>query len=165
MVLAENATSGRTYECERHDLIPWDTLAKKEIMSMRQVPNWLRSAMDLTPRFRRGHSLHVPWEVQLALNDVLERVVAGPSRDLQSAGKACMPLLIDIAKSLLETFNEVHEKFCKQTGEAPLLYKKENVTSKWVSRFLLNWQWTWQATNTAGSYLADDSEIMKVTCL
>jgi hypothetical protein len=45
-----------------------------------------RKTLGLEPLFQRGHSRHMSYPVELALNDVLERIVAGPSRNLQTAG-------------------------------------------------------------------------------
>ena len=127
---------------------------------MRQLPDWLRKALGLEPRFRRGHSRHMPFPVELALNDVLERMVAGPSRNFQTAGTVKMKNILEAVHSLQTTWSEL----CKDhDATADFMSKEELVNSKWVQRFLQRWGWSLQASNTKGAYLADDSEVMHET--
>lgn len=39
--------------------------------------------------------------------------------------------------------------------------REDPINSKWVHKFLHRWQWSYQASNTKGSYLANDSEEME----
>ena len=130
---------------------------------MRQLPDWLRKALGLEPRFRKGSQRLVPFAVEAALNDVLERMVAGPNRNLQTAGVVKTNRLLEVAHSLQKTWHQLHAKHCEKTGEEPLAFKQDDVNSKWISRFLAKWGWSIQSSNTKGAYLADDSELMNET--
>lgn len=135
-------------------------MSKAESLGMRQLPDWLRKAIGLEPRFRGGSARLVPSAVEVALNDVLERMVAGPSRNLQTAGTVKTKKLLEVAHGLQKTWKELHAKHCEQTGEEPIPYKEEDVNVKWISRFLSKWGWTIQQSNTKGAYLPDDCETM-----
>ena len=39
--------------------------------------------------------------------------------------------------------------------------REDPINSKWVHKFLHRWQWSYQASNTKGSYLANDSKEME----
>lgn len=83
---------------------------------MKQLPDWLRRALNLPERFRRGHSLHVPWQVEATLNEVLEGMLAGFGRDLQAVTNLKMPVLIKTAQSIFDTWKTVMEKVAKDTS-------------------------------------------------
>jgi len=127
---------------------------------MRQLPDWLRKSLGLTERFRKGHARHVPMEVEMALNDTLERLVAGPNRNLQTAGTVKIAALVECAQELQEEWQKVHDEYCREHGQEPLVFRKEAVDSRWMYRFLERWQWSVRASNK-GAYLGDDSQIMQ----
>ena len=155
---------GRTYEAEHHEKIPWNMLSKADVLSMRQLPNWLRKALGLEERFSKGHEKRVPFAVEAALNEVLERLVAGPERDLQTAGKIKTANLLEVAKSLLATWTELHDEYCQEESAKPLRFAK-SVDRFWVHRFLHHWCWSVQASNTRGAYLPYECKLMEDTCL
>lgn len=95
---------------EKHHLIPWDLVPMKAKAEIKQLPDWLRRALALPERFRKGHSLHVPHEVEATLNDFLERMLAGPNRDLQSSANIKIPTLVKTAQQILDTWREASKK-------------------------------------------------------
>eukprot|EP00438_Fugacium_kawagutii_P012710 Skav228200 [mRNA] locus=scaffold704:266537:278731:- [translate_table: standard] len=146
-----------TYDLEKHHLIPWNLLSAKERATMKQLPDWLRRALDLPERFRRGYSLRVPWEVEATFNEVLEGMLAGFGRDLQSVTTLKMPILVKTAQTICDTWKTAMVK--DEGVEEPPLRSKD-IDGKWVHRFLHRWQWSYQASNTKGAFLADDSQEM-----
>lgn len=63
---------GRSYRREEWGKIPWDHMTVSDRHSIKQVPNWVRRAMGREERFVCGHERHLPWEVETALNEILE---------------------------------------------------------------------------------------------
>lgn len=80
---------------------------------MKQLPDWLRRALGLPERFRKGHSKQVPMEVEMTFNDILERMLSGHGRNLQSVGNLKMPTLVKTAQQVLETWKSCCEQLCK----------------------------------------------------
>ncbi|CAK9000257.1 Uncharacterized protein (Fragment), partial [Durusdinium trenchii] len=99
-------------------------------------------------------------EVESAFNEVLERMVAGSNRDLQSAAHLKIPVLVETAQSIQKKWKDTYRKKCEEE-HIPFLERQKPVDSKWVCRFLMRWQWSLQASNTKGAFLADDSQEMK----
>ncbi len=97
----------------------------------------------------------------MALNDTLERLVAGPNRNLQTAGTVKAASLVKVAQDLQNEWQKVHDEYSQQRGQKPLVFRKEEVNVKWLYRFFERWQWGVRASNTKGAYLGDDSQIMK----
>lgn len=151
----------RTYKAENHAIIPWDLLPVRERNDMKQLPDWLRRALSLPERYRRGHSMHVSREVEFAFNEVLERMVGGCNRDLQGASHLKMPVLLSTAQKIQAKWIEIYEQTCAESGATVDPERKKKLDRKWVYRFLSRWQWSYQESNTKGAYLADDSQEMK----
>ena len=103
----------RSYDAENHGSLPWDLMTKADRWSMKQVPDWLRRAMGLQPRFNKGHSLHIPFEVESCFNDVLERMLSGSTRDLQSASNLKMPVLVETAQRIQDKWKKIYSKACQ----------------------------------------------------
>lgn len=74
---------------------------------MKQLPDWLRRAMGLPDKFRRGHGKWVPWEVEAVLNQVLEQMLAGSGRDLQCTSTVKMKILMQTAQKIFDAWKEV----------------------------------------------------------
>ena len=129
-------------------------------MGMKQLPGFLRRALDLPERFRKGHALFMPIEVEECMNDVLERMVAGSTRTLQNAGSMKPQVLLQTASKLLKSWRDLYLKSCEENGIKPKECRENKPNNQWLSRFLYRWQWSWQASNTKGSYLPNDSEEM-----
>ncbi|CAK9000255.1 Malate dehydrogenase 2, partial [Durusdinium trenchii] len=121
---------------------------------------WTRRALGLADRYRKGHSSRVSPEVESAFNEVLERMVAGSNRDLQSAAHLKIPVLVETAQSIQKKWKDTYRKKCEEE-HIPFLERQKPVDSKWVCLFLMRWQWSLQASNTKGAFLADDSQEMK----
>ena len=135
-------------------------LSVKDRTQMKQLPDWLRRALGLADRYRKGHSSRVSPEVESAFNEVLERMVAGSNRDLQSAAHLKIPVLVETAQSIQKKWKDTYRKKCEEE-HIPFLERQKPVDSKWVCLFLMRWQWSLQASNTKGAFLADDSQEMK----
>ena len=106
----------RTYCEEKHNLIPWSILSVKDRMGMKQLPGFLRRALDLPERFRKGHALFMPIEVEECMNDVLERMVAGSTRTLQNAGSMKPQVLLQTASKLLKSWRDLYLKSCEENA-------------------------------------------------
>ncbi len=85
----------------------------KDRAQMKILPDWLRRALGLPERLHRGHSKRVPQEVESTLNEVLERIVAGNSRNLQGATNVKMPVLVQTATKLQQAWDDAYKKVCK----------------------------------------------------
>ncbi len=83
---------------------------------MKQIPNWLRRALGLPERFRNGHALQVPHEVESMLNEVLERMLSGFSRDLQAATNLKMAVLVRTAQAIYNKWNELCDKVAEDSS-------------------------------------------------
>ena len=90
-------------------------MSLKHRNNLKQLPDWLRRAMGLPPRFRKGHSLQVPIEVEACFNDVLERMLAGFARDLQAVTNLKMPVLVDTAQHIFTLWSKAYAKLCKDS--------------------------------------------------
>ncbi len=194
-------------------------MSNKDRVEIKQLPDWLRRAMALPERFRKGHAMHVPIEVEVTFNDVLERMLAGFGRNLQAVSNLKMKTLVETAQQILDVWREccdkLHKdyifqclfvsyasssfpgsfqievfqlfpqgfsfvlKFTRNTGLSffkpsslacvPFVRGSQDqgvnkqsmrdkaIDSKWVCRFLHKWQWSYQASNTKGAFLANDS--------
>jgi len=88
-------------------------MTNKDRVEIKQLPDWLRRAMALPERFRKGHAKHVPFEVEVTFNDVLERMLAGFGRNLQAVSNLKMKTLVDTAQQILDAWRECCEKFHK----------------------------------------------------
>lgn len=106
----KNNVRVRTYDAEKHHLIPWSMVPMKSKAEIKQLPDWLRRALALPERFRKGHSLHVPHEMEATLNDFLERMLAGPNRDLQSSSNIKIPTIVKTALTILDNWREAAKK-------------------------------------------------------
>ena len=103
----------RTYDLEGHHRIPWQEMSVKDRSQMKQLPDWLRRAMQLPERFRKGHGRRVPHEVEATFNEVLERMLAGFNRDLQAVTNLKMPVLVETAKSIFKKWAQAYKKLCE----------------------------------------------------
>lgn len=131
---------------------------------MKMLPDWLRRALSLPPRFQNGHTRHMPIEVESAVNEVLERLVVGTSRDLQTCSNVKTKQILKAATTLLEMWKDTCKKVVEEQGEDDSALKIPTTkppTMKWVSGFLKRWQWAWMASNTKGQYLSDESTQMQ----
>ena len=153
-------TGPRLYEAECHDKVPWDQLQVQERAELKQLPDWLRRALGLPERFRRGHEARVAAEVEFCLNEILERMVAGCSRDFQSSCTIKTPVLVSTANKVLDKWHEMYEKVCKDEAIVPELSRAKRLDNKWIYKFLQRWQWSHQNSNTKGAYLPDTSAEM-----
>ena len=153
-------TEPRSYEAECHDKVPWDQLQVQERAELKQLPDWLRRALGLPERFRRGHEARVAAEVEFCLNEILERMVAGCSRDLQSSCTIKTPVLVATANKVLDKWHDMYEKVCKDEDIVPELSRTKRLDNKWIYKFLHRWQWSHQNSNTKGAYLPDTSAEM-----
>eukprot|EP00438_Fugacium_kawagutii_P009007 Skav217163 [mRNA] locus=scaffold566:173457:177478:+ [translate_table: standard] len=106
----------KTYEEERHEHIPWQLMSAKDRNAMKQLPDWLRRALGLPERFRqKGHLLHVPWEVEYTFNEILERMLAGAGRDLQSVSNLKTATLVKTAQKVMDTWKATMVKVYKES--------------------------------------------------
>lgn len=127
---------------------------------MKQLPDWLRKAIGLDKRFDKGHMLRVPFEVESSLNEVLERMIGGNARTLQTAAPIKTAVILQAAHKLQDMWQKSYLETCRAHNMTPEKYYEKKVDAKWLQRFLIRWQWTWLSTNTKGAYLADDSQEM-----
>ena len=107
-------TSIRTYDAEQHHRIPWGIMSVKDKAEMKQLPDWLRRAMNIPIRCRKGHSSRVPDEVEATLNDCLERMLSGFTRDLQSVANLKIPALVETAQHIYTKWKEAYLKACEE---------------------------------------------------
>lgn len=129
---------------------------------MKLLPDWLRRALGLAPRFRNGHSRHMPIEVESAVNEVLERLVVGTSRDLQTCSNVKTKQIVKAATTLLEMWKDTCKKVQADSAEdLAWRIRTKPPTMKWANGFLKRWQWGWLASNTKGQYLSDDCAQMQ----
>ena len=77
-------------------------------------------------------------QLNIIRNDVLERMVAGPSRNLQTAGVVRMKNLLEAVHSLQKTWAELHQEHQDATGHT-FVAKDELANAKWVQSFLGKW--------------------------
>lgn len=89
-------------------------------LEMKQLPDWLRRALGLGERFRKGHTLQIPHEVEAALNEVLERMLSGVTRDLQSSANIKVPVLVKTAQQIFDRWKAA----CQQVSEDPSMLNK-----------------------------------------
>lgn len=100
----------RTFDLEHHDQILWELLPAKSRVEMKQLPDWLRRALGLPERFGNGHASRVPHEVEVCLNECLERMLSGPARDLQSAANIKIPTLVKTANRIFSMWKDVTKR-------------------------------------------------------
>lgn len=107
-----NMFSGHT--TWRDTTVSLGKMSVKDRSQMKQLPDWLRRAMQLPERFRKGHGRRVPHEVEATFNEVLERMLAGFNRDLQAVTNLKMPVLVETAKSIFKKWAQAYKKLCKE---------------------------------------------------
>lgn len=151
----------RTYEREMHYMIPWKLLSSEETQKMKQLPDWLRKAIGLEKRHDQGHSKRVAFEIEASLNEVLERMIGGSARNLQTAAPIKTATILQAVHKLQDMWKTSYLKICEEMEMKPEAFLDKHVDGKWLQRFLVRWQWTWLASNTKGAFLADDSQEMK----
>lgn len=116
---------------------------------MKQLPDWLRRALGLPERFRqKGHLLHVPWEVEFTFNEILERMLAGFGRDLQSVSHLKTPTLVKTAQKVLDAWVATMKKAYKESSSSP-----ESMKLWWL------WMWIYFSSNIFQTFRRDSMEL------
>ena len=147
----------RLYDEQKLGHVPWDMLQVSERNEMKQLPDWLRRALGLPERSRKGSE--PPAKVEFALNEILERLVAGSSRDLQSPVTLKTAVLVATANKILTSC----QKLCKEEDVKGQGSWMKKVNSRWMSRWLHRWQWSVQNSNTRCAYLPDATSELQDT--
>ena len=149
----------RLYDEQKLGHVPWDMLQVSDRNEMKQLPDWVRRALDLGERSRKGNETRVFGEMEFALNEILERLVAGSSRDLQSRVTLKTPVLVAIANKMQTSCKNL----CKQEDVKGQGCRIKKIDSRWMSRWLNRWQWSVQNSNSKCAYLPDATSELQDT--